>query len=195
MRSPTAKTFVSCLRRVHAFTPLDVIKTSDWLSIAIFQTHAAQLLSILARTARGCPFCWAWRPFWENCCCYWSQYRPRLRGCETLCSNETRPNHSRMSKQRARRGCCHQWDQSLLLVSLILHIKNWKQKPATNQPNYGSSTLPEFPQSSILPNGLKRKEGRIDILLLNAGIEPAAGQKLTADGYEPTSVIRSYTVH
>ena len=35
--------------------------------------------------------------------------------------------------------------------------------------------------------------GRIDILLLNAGIEPAAGQQLTADGYEPTSVIRSYT--
>ena len=40
------------------------------------------------------------------------------------------------------------------------------------------------------------KEGsRIDILLLNAGIVPVAGQQLTADGYEPVSVIlRSYTV-
>jgi retinol dehydrogenase-12 len=36
--------------------------------------------------------------------------------------------------------------------------------------------------------------GRIDILLLNAGITPALKQQLTADGYEPTSVIRSYTV-
>ena len=36
--------------------------------------------------------------------------------------------------------------------------------------------------------------GRIDILLLNAGIEPVAGQQLTADEYEPTSVIRSYTM-
>ena len=36
--------------------------------------------------------------------------------------------------------------------------------------------------------------GRIDILLLNAGIDPAPGQQLTADGYEPTSVILSYTV-
>ena len=33
--------------------------------------------------------------------------------------------------------------------------------------------------------------GRIDILLLNAGIAPAPGQQLTADGYEPVSVIRS----
>ena len=32
--------------------------------------------------------------------------------------------------------------------------------------------------------------GRIDILLLNAGITPSAGQQLTVDGYEPTSVIR-----
>jgi NAD(P)-dependent dehydrogenase (short-subunit alcohol dehydrogenase family) len=35
--------------------------------------------------------------------------------------------------------------------------------------------------------------GRIDILLLNAGITPAPQQELTADGYEPVSVIRSYT--
>ena len=31
--------------------------------------------------------------------------------------------------------------------------------------------------------------GRLDILLLNAGITPSAKQQLTADGYEPTSVI------
>ena len=36
--------------------------------------------------------------------------------------------------------------------------------------------------------------GRIDILLLNAAIFPFAGQQLTADGYEPTSVLRSHTV-
>ena len=38
--------------------------------------------------------------------------------------------------------------------------------------------------------------GRIDILLLNAGIEPAPEQTLTSDGYEPSLVIRlsSYTV-
>ena len=41
---------------------------------------------------------------------------------------------------------------------------------------------------------LEKEGGRIDILLLNAGIIPAPGQQLTADGYEPTSVILSYTV-
>ena len=40
---------------------------------------------------------------------------------------------------------------------------------------------------------LEKEGGRIDILLLNAGISPAPGQQLTADGYEPTSVILSYT--
>ena len=39
------------------------------------------------------------------------------------------------------------------------------------------------------------KEGsRLDILLLNAGIEPVHGQQLTIDGFEQTSVIHSYTV-
>ena len=39
------------------------------------------------------------------------------------------------------------------------------------------------------------KEGsRLDILLLNAGIEPVHGQQLTVDGFEQTSVIHSYTV-
>jgi retinol dehydrogenase 12 len=41
---------------------------------------------------------------------------------------------------------------------------------------------------------LEKEGGRIDILLLNAGIAPVPGQQLTADGYEPTSVIRYYTV-
>ena len=36
----------------------------------------------------------------------------------------------------------------------------------------------------------EKDRGRIDILLLNAGITPSAGQQLTADGYEPTSVLR-----
>ena len=36
--------------------------------------------------------------------------------------------------------------------------------------------------------------GRIDILLLNAGIEPVHGQQLTADGYEQTSVICYHNV-
>ena len=40
----------------------------------------------------------------------------------------------------------------------------------------------------------EKEGGRIDILLLNAGIGPVPGQQLTADGYEPVSVIRSYTV-
>ena len=33
----------------------------------------------------------------------------------------------------------------------------------------------------------EKEGGRIDILLLNAGIAPAPGQQLTADGYEPVS--------
>ena len=40
----------------------------------------------------------------------------------------------------------------------------------------------------------EKEGGRIDILLLNAGIAPATGQELTADGYELVSVVRSYTV-
>ena len=34
----------------------------------------------------------------------------------------------------------------------------------------------------------EKEGGRIDILLLNAGITPSPGQELTADGYEPVSV-------
>jgi NAD(P)-dependent dehydrogenase (short-subunit alcohol dehydrogenase family) len=55
----------------------------------------------------------------------------------------------------------------------------------------------DLAQISSVVDFVKRFEkdgGRIDILLLNAGIIPAAGQQLTADGYEPVSVIRSYTV-
>ena len=40
----------------------------------------------------------------------------------------------------------------------------------------------------------EKDRGRIDILLLNAGIQPVPGQQLTADGYEPTSVMRYYPV-
>ena len=40
----------------------------------------------------------------------------------------------------------------------------------------------------------EKEGGRIDILLLNAATAPFAGQKLTPDGYEPVSAIRSYTV-
>ena len=32
----------------------------------------------------------------------------------------------------------------------------------------------------------EEEEGKIDILLLNAGMFPGPGQELTADGYEPT---------
>jgi retinol dehydrogenase 12 len=40
----------------------------------------------------------------------------------------------------------------------------------------------------------EKEGGRIDILLMNAAVAPFAGQQLTADGYEPVSVILSYTV-
>ena len=40
----------------------------------------------------------------------------------------------------------------------------------------------------------EKEGGRIDILLLNAAVAPFAGQQLTADGYEPVSVIPSYVV-
>jgi NAD(P)-dependent dehydrogenase (short-subunit alcohol dehydrogenase family) len=51
----------------------------------------------------------------------------------------------------------------------------------------------DLAQISSVVNFAERfeKEGsRLDILLLNAGIEPIRGQQLTADGFEPTSVIR-----
>ena len=37
----------------------------------------------------------------------------------------------------------------------------------------------------------EKEGGRIDILLLNAATVPVPGQHLTADGYEPVSVIHS----
>ena len=41
----------------------------------------------------------------------------------------------------------------------------------------------------------EKEGGRIDILLLNAATGVAPGQQLTADGYEPVSVmLRSYVV-
>jgi retinol dehydrogenase 12 len=40
----------------------------------------------------------------------------------------------------------------------------------------------------------EKEGGRLDILLLNAATAPFAGQQLTADGYEPVSVIPSYAV-
>ena len=46
-----------------------------------------------------------------------------------------------------------------------------------------------FQQSELCPIASGRQTtftARIDILLLNAGIEPFSGQQLTADGYEPS---------
>ena len=48
--------------------------------------------------------------------------------------------------------------------------------------------------SSVIDFAERFEGGRIDILLLNAAIAPVPGQQLTADGYEPVSVIRSYTL-
>ena len=48
--------------------------------------------------------------------------------------------------------------QSYHSVSHFTYIKNWKQRLATNLSNYGSSTLLEFLQSSILLSDLKRME-------------------------------------
>ena len=159
--------------------------------------HEAQRHSILARTAREGPSDWVWRPLWENCCCYWSQYRPRLRICETLCSNESRPNHSRMSKQRARRGSCHQWDQSAVLSYHF--VSHYTYKELKTETGYKSAELWIIDLSRIssvveFAERFEKDGGRIDILLLNAGTTPFPGQRLTDDGYEPVSVIRFYTV-
>ena len=184
-----------CCRRFYAFAGrCDVIKTRHLAKTLLIVPNADQLLSILARTARECSFCWAWRPLWENCCCYWSQYRPRLRSCETLCSNESRQNHSRMSKQRARRGCSQRRDQSATIISF--RISFFTYKDLKTETGYESAELRIIDLARIssvvdFAERFEKEGGRIDILLLNAGIVPFPGQQLTADGYEPVSVIRS----
>ena len=134
-------------------------------------------------------------PLWENCCCYWSQYRPRLRSCETLCSNESRQNQSRMSKQRVRRGCSQPRDQSATIISFHILFVTYKElKTKTGYESVELWIIELARISSVVDFAERFEGGRIDILLLNAGIVPFPGQQLTADGYEPVSVIRSYTV-
>ena len=169
-----------------------ILKTS-----AIFQAHEAQLLWFLARTAHDCPSCWAWRPVWENCCCYWSEYRSRFRSCKTLCSNESRPNHSRMSKQRARRSSCHQWDQSTVVPYLSVSYYTYKELKTETGYEFAELWIIDLSRISSVVEFVERFEkdgGRMDILLLNAATTPFAGQQLTDDGYEPVSVIHFYAV-
>jgi retinol dehydrogenase 12 len=79
-----------------------------------------------------------------------------------------------------------------------MSISHFTHKELKTETGYESAELwvIDLARISSVVNFAERFEkdgGRIDILLLNAGIEPAAGQQLTADGYEPASVIR-YTV-
>ena len=104
-----------------------------------------------------------------------------------------------MSKQRARRGCCHQLSPFhhyyIVLQPYFAHI--YKELKA--ETGYESAELWEIDlaQVSSVINFTERFEkegGRLDILLENAGILPIPGQQLTVDGYEPVLVIYAYTV-
>jgi retinol dehydrogenase 12 len=78
-------------------------------------------------------------------------------------------------------------------------VSHFTHKELKAETGYGSAELwiIDLARISSVVDFAERFEkdgGRIDILLLNAGITPVPGQQLTADGYEPTSVIRYYTV-
>ena len=67
---------------------------------------------------------------------------------------------------------------------------HFTHKELKAETGYGSAELwiIDLAQVSSVVDFAERFEkdgGRIDILLLNAGITPSAGQQLTADGYEP----------
>ena len=87
------------------------------------------------------------------------------------------------------------------LLSYLFRISFFTYKELKTETGYESAELwiIDLARISSVVDFAERFEkdgGRIDILLLNAGITPAAGQKLTADGYEPVSVMffTSYTV-
>ena len=82
---------------------------------------------------------------------------------------------------------------------LSYSLSHYTYKELKTETGYESAELwvIDLAQISSVVNFAERFEkdgGRIDILLLNAGIAPAPGQQLTEDGYEPVSVIRSHTM-
>ena len=88
-------------------------------------------------------------------------------------------------------------DKSVTIIIFLYSHYAFKELKAETGYESAELWIIDLAQISSVIDFVKRfeKEGsRIDILLLNAGIGPVPGQQLTADGYEPVSVIFSYTV-
>ena len=84
----------------------------------------------------------------------------------------------------------------LIRCTIISFVSHFPYKELKTETGYESAELwiIDLTQISSVVDFAQRIEkegGRIDILLLNAATTPFPGQQLTADGYEPVSVIRS----
>ena len=91
------------------------------------------------------------------------------------------------SKERGEAAATSETNHLLLSNYFLSHFT---QKELKAETGYGSAELwiIDLAQISSVVDFAERFEkdgGRIDILLLNAGITPSAGQQLTTDGYEP----------
>ena len=100
------------------------------------------------------------------------------------------------SKERGEAAATSEIKNSLLSYHSISHYvyKELKEETGYESAELWIIDLAQISSVVVFAERFEKDGGRMDILLLNAGIEPAPGQQLTADGYEPTSVIRSYTM-
>ena len=73
------------------------------------------------------------------------------------------------------------------IISFVSHFPNKELKAETGYESAELWIIDLAQISSVVDfaERIEKEGGRIDILLLNAGITPFPGQKLTADGYEP----------
>ena len=109
---------------------------------------------------------------------------------------EAAKHFARMSPNRIILGCRSKERGEAAAISetnqlLSYHSgSHFRPKELKAETGYESAELwiIDLAQISSVVDFAERFEkdgGRIDILLLNAGIEPFPGQQLTADGYEP----------
>jgi retinol dehydrogenase-12 len=98
------------------------------------------------------------------------------------------------SKERGEAAVASETNSLLSYHSVSLKYKELKAENGYESAELWVIDLARISSVVDFSERFEKDGGRIDILLLNAGIEPVPGQQLTADGYEPTSVLRSYTV-
>jgi hypothetical protein len=192
------KNDLAVVLRVHAFTSPDNIKTLETLTLLSSKDMQLSFFQFLREQLATVP------PVeYEDL----SGKTVVVIGANIGLGFEAAKHFAKMNPDRLILGCRSKErgeaaaasETNSLLSCHFVSISFYTYKDLKKGTGYESAELwiIDLAQISSVVDFAERFEkdgGRIDILLLNAGIGPVPGQQLTADGYEPVSVILSYTV-